>query len=204
MDKLSKGKYFSIDDLDVIVCGKSGIYLEPIAPDFSTKENIVKTVPILFQTSPNIRKFLPTLNLGSEEDIKQFTKVTTLRTMSGLQFTYGIFFNNILAGMIFVDSPAFNKPAIGLNEWTLDFFVFGAFEGQGFMGTALPRMMMFLQGTIGVENFYLLVDQDNVRCIKLIQGFPIDNVDNSGFKNIESQSRPPLVFECPLSTIRFR
>ena len=198
-----EGNYFSIDDLDPIVCGRSGIFLEPIAPDFSTREEITKTLPILYKTSSNVQKFLPTLDFSSVKSIEQFSKVTMLRTTTGLQFTYGIYLNGILTGMIFVNTPAFNKTSMGLNEWTLDFFLFAPFEGQGFMRTALPRMMMFLQKKIGVKTFYLLVDEENERCINLIQQFPIDEIDNSGFKNLESQSNPPLVFECPLSTIRF-
>lgn len=199
----SEGQYYTIDDLEPIVCGRSGIYLEPIGPDFGTKDIVIKTVPLLFKMSSNVQTFLPSLNFGSEEGLKQFSKVTMFRTMAGLQFTYGIYLNRAITGMIFVNTPAFNKTAMGLNEWTLDFFVFAPFEGQGIMRTALPRMMMFLQKEIGVRTFYLLVDEDNERCINLIQKFPIDDIDNSGFKNLDGQSNPPLVFECLLSTIRF-
>lgn len=203
INSANENNYFSIADLDPVVCGNSGIYLEAIAPDFSTRKEILQTLPILFKTSTNVHKFLPTLDFSSIQSIEQFSKVTMFRTETGLQFTYGIYLKGILVGMFFVNTPAFNKPAMGLNEWTLDFFVFAPFEGQGLMGIALPRMMLFLQKNIGVKTFYLLVDQDNERCINLIQQFPIDNIDNSGFRNLESQSEPPLVFECPLSTIRF-
>ena len=195
--------YFTIDDLEPIVCGRSGIYLEPIAPDFATREGIINTLPILFKTSTNVRKFLPALDFSSMKSIEQFSKVTMIRTTTGLQFSYGIYMKDIIIGMIFVNTPAFNKTSMGMNEWTLDFFVFAPFEGQGFMRIALPRMMMFLQKNIKVEKFFLLVDKENERCVNLIQQFPIDEIDNSGFKNLESQSNPPLVFECPLSTIRF-
>ena len=191
----SERQYYTIDDLEPIVCGRSGIYLEPIGPDFGTKGIVIKTVPLLFKMSSNVQTFLPSLNFGSEEGLKQFSKVTMFRTMAGLQFTYGIYLNRAITGMIFVNTPAFNKTAMGLNEWTLDFFVFAPFEGQGIMCTALPRMMMFLQKEIGVRTFYLLVDEDNERCINLIQKFPIDDIDNSGFKNLDGQSNPPLVFE---------
>ncbi len=199
----NEGNYFSFDDLDPVICGRSGIYLEPIAPDFATNENILKILPALFSTSPKVKKFLPTLNFSTKESIEQFSRVTMIRTMSGLAFSYGIYTKGIPVGMIFVNTPAFNKTAMGLNEWTLDFFIFDAFQGQGLMRTALPRMMMFLQKTIGVESFYLLIDEDNERCINLISHFPIDEIDNNNFNNLENQSCPPRVFECPLSTIRF-
>ena len=199
----SEGKYYSIDDLGPIVCGKSGIYLEPIISDFTTKEEILKILPILFKTSTNVHKFLPTLDFSSVKSIEQFSRITMLRTFTGLQFTYGIYQMGIIVGMIFVNTPAFNKSSMGLNEWTLDFFIFAPFEGQGLMRIALPRLMMFLQKNLGVETFYLLVDEENERCINLIQHFPIYEVDNCGFMNIENQSKPPIIFECPLSTIRF-
>lgn len=195
--------YYSIDDLDPIVCGRSGIYLEPIAPDFATRDNIISTVPILFKTSINVQKYLPSLDFSSKESVEQFSRVTMLRTTTGFQFTYGIYLNGIIVGMIFINTPAFNKTSMGMNEWSLDFFVFAPFEGQGFMQIALPRMMMFLQKNIGVKTFYLLIDEDNKRCINLISRFPFDEMENSRFINKEDLSRPPRVFECPLSTIRF-
>lgn len=199
----SESLYYSIDDLGPIVCGKSGIYLEAIAPDFATKEKVLNTVPILFKTSSNVQRFLPVLDFSSVEKIEQFSRVTMIRTISGLQFTYGIYYNSILDGMIFVNTPFFNKQSMGLNEWTLDFFIFAPFEGQGFMRTALPHMMMFLQQTLNVETFYLLIDEENERCVNFISQFPFDEMDNSRFKNKETLSCPPRVFECPLSTIRF-
>ena len=199
----NEGQYYSIDDLDPIVCGRSGIYLEPIAPDFATRDNIISTVPILFKTSINVQKYLPSLDFSSKESVEQFSRVTMLRTTTGFQFTYGIYLNGIIVGMIFINTPAFNKTSMGMNEWSLDFFVFAPFEGQGFMQIALPRMMMFLQKNIGVKTFYLLIDEDNKRCINLISRFPFDEMENSRFINKEDLSRPPRVFECPLSTIRF-
>lgn len=199
----NEGQYYSIDDLDPIVCGRSGIYLEPIAPDFAGRDTIVKTVPSLFKASINVQKYLPSLDFTSKESLEQFSRVTALRTTKGLQFTYGIYLKGIIVGMIFVNTPAFNKASMGLNEWSLDFFVFAPFEGQGFMRIALPRMMMFLQKNIGVDTFYLLIDESNERCIDFISIFPFDEIDNSRFKNKEDLSRPPRVFECPLSTIRF-
>jgi RimJ/RimL family protein N-acetyltransferase len=195
--------YYSIDDLDPIVCGRSGIYLEPIAPDFATRDTIISTVPILFKTSINVQKYLPSLDFSSKESVEQFSRVTMLRTTTGFQFTYGIYLNGIIVGMIFINTPAFNKTSMGMHEWSLDFFVFAPFEGQGFMQIALPRMMMFLQKNIGVKTFYLLIDEDNKRCINLISRFPFDEMENSRFINKEELSRPPRVFECPLSTIRF-
>lgn len=203
MNAANDGNYYSIDDLDPIICGRSGIYLEPIAPDFATNENILKILPALFSTSPKVKRFFPTLDFSTKDSVEQFSKVTMFRTMSGLAFSYGIYTKGIPVGMIFVNTPAFNKTAMGLNEWTLDFFVFDAFQGQGFMRTAFPRMMMFLQKNIGVESFYLLIDEDNERCINFISLFPIDEIDNSGFNNLENQLCPPRVFECPLSRIRF-
>ena len=132
----NESHYYSIDDLDPIVCGRSGIYLEPIAPDFATRDNIINTVPILFKTSINVQKYLPSLDFSSKESIEQFSRVTMLRTTTGLQFTYGIYMNGIIVGMIFVNTPTFNKTSMGLNEWSLDFFVFAPFEGQGIMRIA--------------------------------------------------------------------
>ena len=47
----NEGQYYSIDDLDPIVCGRSGIYLEPIAPDVGRAKdgNSILLAPTMYQ-----------------------------------------------------------------------------------------------------------------------------------------------------------
>lgn len=201
---MSNKSYYSLENLQPVVCGNSGVILQPIDFGLILDESNISVMPILFDASPRVKKFLPTLDFSSKESIQKFVSLVSTRTEAGIQFTYGIYFNRILAGMIFVNTPVMNKVGMGLENWTVDFFVFETFEGQGVMKTALPRMMFFLQQQIGVEDFYLIVDHDNTRCIKLISLFPIDEVDNGGFRNTNVEAAPPRVFLCPLSTIRFK
>ena len=74
----NEGQYYSIDDLDPIVCGRSGIFLEPIAPDFACRDTIINTVPILFKASINVQKYLPSLDFSSKESLEQFSRVTAV------------------------------------------------------------------------------------------------------------------------------
>lgn len=60
-----------------------------------------------------------------------------------------------------------------------------------------------LMSVKGYDSIILVIDEDNKRCINLISRFPFDEMENSRFINKEDLSRPPRVFECPLSTIRF-
>lgn len=202
--KQAPGKYYQLEQLTSIRCGNNPITLRPVDFGLVTDDTITETMPLMFNMSPEVKKFLPTLDFSTAEKIKKFAMLTSERTEAGLQFTYGIYFNNLLVGMIFVNTPIMNKMGMGFDEWTLDFFIFKPLEGQRVMSVALMHMMLFLQKTIGVDTFYLLVDHDNERCINLIEQLPIDRVASDGFHNLEKQGTPPLVFVCPLSRIRFQ
>ena len=199
-----EGKYYNLNQLKPILCGNSGISLRPIDFELALNDNLLSFIPELFKSSPRVQKFLPTIDLSNKESIQKFAMLASTRTESGIEFTYGIYLNNLLVGMIFVNTPGKNKYGMGLEQWTIDFFLFEAFEGHGLMGTALPRMLLFLKQAINVNDIYFLIDTDNIRCLKFISNFPFDEIDNSGFKNIENKNKPPRVFNCPLSIINFK
>ena len=197
------GKFFSTNDLKSIPFGNSGVSLRPI--DFGLYMDDANLQMLqLMGDSERIKRFLPSLDFSSKEKIQQLILALCKKTEMGLEFAYGIYVNNAVVGMFFVNTPDYNKAIIGLPEWTMDFFIVEPLEGKGIMLTALQRMLYFLQSSIGVKSLYVLIDQDNTRCLNLIRGLPFDPKDNSGFKIPMNNYVAPLVFECPLSLIQFR
>lgn len=192
---------FSTDDLKVINIGE-GLRLQPIDFGLILDEANIEVLTML-GLSDRIKKYLPNLDFSSKEAIEKFVMALSFKTENGLEFAYSIKANNLILGMIFVNSPTLNKQMIGLEKWTMDFFMLEPFEGQHLMKAALIRMMHFLKTTINVNDFLMLVDQDNSQCLNLIKALPMDEMDNSGFHNPQGNQLPPRVFQCSLSMIRF-
>jgi len=193
--------YFSTNDLKVISIGE-GFRLQPIdcglILDDASQEILMK-----LGQSDRIKKYLPNLDFSSKDAIEKFIMGLSLKTETGLEFAYSIKVGNLILGMIFVNTPTLNEQMIGLEKWTVDFFILEPFEGKHYMKAALIRMMHFMKTSIHVDDFLMLVDQDNDKCLKLIESLPMDELDNRGFHNPEGNKFPPRVFHCPLSQLRF-
>ena len=199
----NSSSYFSTDQLKVIPCGQTGLRLQPL--DFGLiLDDANKEILKKLGNSEGIKKYLPNLDFSSDESIEKFVMGLSYKTEQGLEFAYSIKANNLILGMIFVNTPAINQKLIGLNHWTLDFFILEPFEGNHYMKIGLIYMMVFLKETIGVDEFLLMVDQDNEKCLNLIKSLPVDEIDNKGFKNKDKFGTPPFVYHCPLSNINFR
>lgn len=200
---LSAHKYFSYEDLKPIKCGNSGLTLIPVDYSILLNKDYIFMLE-KFGNTDRLKEFLPSLDFSSEEKIKKTLFGMCRKAELGTQFTYSITLNGVLLGMIFVDTPVGNRIGMGFEDWTIDFFLFEAFEGNGYMSVALPRMMMYMKNNLNIDVFYVLIDPNNERCINLISQFPFDEIDNSGFSNHGVNYEPPLVYECSLSTIRFQ
>ena len=154
------GQYYSLEDLTPIFCGNSGITLSPLGAAQVESEAYPPILRKMWEDSKNIHKFLPTLDFSSEAKALNFMLETCIATETGLKFNYVITFNHIPAGMFIISTPNFNKITLGYEHWTMDFFVFKAFEGQGILSITLPRMLRLLKN-IGVEKLHLIIDSEN-------------------------------------------
>lgn len=195
------GIFFKSEELKSVDLG-SGFSLRPIDLLIYDNDN-VHTMLMAFTNTERIRKFLPSLDFSSKEKIQKWILGLCQKTEMGLEFAYGIYLNRGVIGMIFVNTPAYNKAVMGFPKWTMDFFIAEPLEGQGIMTAALVNMLHLLQSSTSADSIYALIDDDNARCLTLITKLPFDERDNSGFKNPQNNFSPPRVFECPLSHIQF-
>ena len=194
-------RYYKLSQLKPIQCG-SQFSLTPIDAGFLVEEDLEAIVK-LAKGSPRLQQFLPNMDLRSVESVSKFFMGLCIKTESFLGFGYAIRYNNFIIGMIFVNTPLFNKNAIRLDKWTLDFFFFQPFEGNGLMHQFLLRFLHFLQQFFNLDEILCIVDQNNSRCLSLMNKLPFDEIDNSLFCTIGS-SKKPRVFSVDLSTITFR
>lgn len=195
------GRYFNLSDLKVISMGTQ-LSMHPVDAGIIMDGDLDLLLPMV-QLSNRIAKFLPQMNLTSKESATQFFTLLCQKTEWGLEFAYTIRANNMILGMVFVNTPFFNKKAIGLEKWTLDFMLFEPFEGKGIMYQAIARMIFFMKNTLNAKEVLCIVDADNTRCLNLMRKLPFDEIDNSKF-NDPNSIKKPRVFSCPISEINFQ
>jgi len=196
------GEYYTLEDLQPVFCGNSGITLSPLGAAQAFDEHYPMFISTLWKTGSNIQRFFPSLDLSTEDSVKKFMLSACVITEQGEKFAYVITVNHIPAGMFIITTPHLNEKKIHYNHWTMDFFLFGFYEGKGVMTIAMPRMLLLLKN-IGIDDIHFIVDESNTRCLNLLAKFPIDEIDNSSWHNTMNGQRP-RVFSCPLSIINFQ
>lgn len=102
--------------------------------------------------------------------------------------------DNIPIGMVFVNTPLYNKKAINKAIWTIDFFISEHFEHKGIVYNAVLRVLNEMKNAMGAKVVYALVDQDNHDCIRLIGNGLFDKIDIEGFNNKDG-GLPPFVYK---------
>lgn len=196
------GDYYSLEELQPIFCGKSGITLSPLGWAQIMDEHYPVLMSTMWSASTNIQQFFPSLDYSTPEKVKAFMISASKVTELGVKFAYVITVNHIPAGMFILTTPYLNNKEFNYDYWTMDFFLFSMFEGKGIMSVALPWMLQFLQG-LDVADLHLIVDENNTRCLNLLANLPVDEIDNS-FWHSSINGRRPKVFSCPLAFIDFQ
>ena len=125
-----------------------------------------------------------------------------LKTEAQMGPTYVIRYRNFPVGMIFVDAPLYNKNAIGVPIWTVDFFIAESFEHKHIMYNSLARVLSQMKTAMRADYVYALVDEANTDCLNIIDNGLFSRVDNTGFATHGSEKKP-LVFMIDLTKMRF-
>lgn len=169
-----KDKYYSLSQLRQIQMG--GLRLQPIDAGIVFEEDQQNVVLAFAAKSPRVKKYLPNLDLSSNEAITKYFSAICQKTEMGLEFGYSIKMNNHgdigYMGFIFVHTPTLNEVAINFPHWTLDFCLFEGLEGRGFMRGSLITVLSTLKKEMDVKFVYTVISEDNDRCIKLIENLP--------------------------------
>ena len=174
--KPANGKYFTIDQLRQIPMG--GLRLQPIDAGIVFDEQQQSVVQVFASRSPRIKKYLPNLDLSSNEAIAKYFTTFCMKTEMGLEFGYSIKMVKHgdvgYMGFIFVHTPALNERAINFPHWTLDFCIFEGLEGRSFMRGSLIHVLKLLKEQMNVPDVFAIVDEDNERCLKLMEKLPFE------------------------------
>lgn len=190
-----KSSYFKLEDIKVMklndelmICPYDAMwYFE--APD-------AKILPQMAE-SADIKKYLPGLELSTEEECKKTLQGFMMAPEQGIGFTHVIRYQNFPIGMIIVNSPKYNEKVLNLRIWTCDFFITSMFARQGIMTMCLNKVMRQLMG-MQVNFLYAVVEPSNRPCIGLLHKCAFTEIDNSHFHNKNHGEADPLVYRINL------
>ena len=198
------GKFYSLDQLTQEQMGK--LRLQPIDAGLVFNDTTQNVIKIFAEQSPKIKKYLPNLDLSSNEAIAAYFLKLCQKTEMGYEFGYSIKMNSAgdagVIGFIFVHTPEENQYAIGFPEWTVDFCLFEPLEGKGIMRNCLLRVMRILKTKMGVKELFAIVDENNAKCLKLLFKLPFD-CRKDILVNPATGERANL-FVCDLTKITFQ
>ena len=164
------------------------------------------TVLNLLANTDKLKEFMPGVDFSTEEKAKKALEGYMLRTEQGLGITYVIRNQNIPVGMIFVNTPKYNKIALNLNIWTVDFFAMKSIEHKKIMFNCLCQILSVMKSDFNVPKVYALVNKANIDCLKLIHHpqYPLfEEIDNTSFKDKDHPGESPRVFVLNLATMNF-
>lgn len=194
---------FSLANVKSIDMG--GLKLVPYDANwyFSVPDAIVLN---LLANTDKLKEFMPGVDFSTEEKAKKTLEGYMFRTEQGLGITYVIRNQNMPVGMIFVNTPKYNKIALNLNIWTVDFFAMKSIEHKKIMFNCLCQILSVMKSDFNVPKVYALVNKANIDCLKLIHHpqYPLfEEIDNTGFKDKDHPGESPRVFVLNLATMNF-
>ena len=192
--------FYELDDIKYRSMG-SELMLAPYDFQFYIQAPDSKILPALANTK-KIRRFLPNLGFTDEEATKKRLEGYLYKTEHQLGVTYVIRMNNFPIGMVFVNTPLYNKKTINKAIWTIDFFIAEHFEHKGIVYNAVLRVLNEMKNAMGAKVVYALVDQDNYDCIKLLGNGLFTKVDVEGFSNRDG-GKPPFVYMIDIEHMNF-
>ena len=164
-------------------------------PDASVLPNLTNT--------DKIKRFLPGLGFSNEDSCRKRLMGFMHKTEKQLGVTYVLRYNNIPIGMVFVNTPLYNKKTINLAIWTIDFYISEMMEHHGIMYNAVVRVLNEMKTVMSAKYVYAMVDQDNTDCINLLGNGLFTEIDNTGFRSSNNNGAAPMVYMIDLETICF-
>lgn len=179
------------------------VLLKPVDAGILVNEyNELDTIPILAKGDSDLRKYLPGMDLSTKESAQSFFFKLVQLSEWGQQFGYTIRIGSIVVGLVFINTPDYNKNSIGFDGWTIDFATFPKFQRKHIMSGVLPHILAFLKNTLNVDTLYAVVNQENYKCINLLTKACFDDTGET-LRNLADKSTAKLL-KCPLSLINFK
>lgn len=195
------GRYFSLDQIKQVPMGQ--VRLQPIDARLVMDPSSQQVVEVMAKTSPDIKKYLPNLNLSSADAIGKYFHQYYTKTEYGYEFGYSIKMGDDgYLGFIFIHTPAMNEKAINFPKWSIDFCLFEPFRGKGIMLQAISRVLFILKSEMNVREVYAYVNEDNSNCLRMLSRLPFD-LQPETLTDPHTGHKAKL-FCCPLHEINFQ
>lgn len=195
-----RNQFYELDNIKYRSMGPE-LMLAPYDAQFYFEAPDAKILPTLANTK-KINRFLPNLGFTDEESTKKKLEGYLFKTEHQLGVTYVIRLKNIPVGMVFVNTPLYNRKSIGKAIWTIDFYISEPCEHKGIAYKAVLRVLNEMKIVMSAKIVYALVDQANTDCIKLIGNGMFKRVNIEGFKNTDG-GLPPLVYMIDIEHTNF-
>lgn len=147
--------------------------------------------------SDDIRQFLPGLPIFSGTSADKYFKMLPIRMEMGAGITFAIRSGEGLVGLMILDSPLYNSRALGLEVWSLDFFILEPFRGRKIIMESLYRTLELCKNKLNIDKIYASVDKRNKKCIHVLEKFYFDHIQ-------DDQTGMGALYELDLSTLNFK
>lgn len=195
------GQHYTLEQLRQIPMGQ--LLLQPIDAELSCDELAQKAISILANDSPDIKTFLPNLDIYSPEAVAKYFTNYCMKIELGYEFGYSIKMGAILyLGFIFVHTPSSNELSIGFPKWSLDFCLFKPFENKGIMSQSIVHLLAKLKSDFGIDEIYTYISEENIKCLRLLQHLPFDLQPET--LTDPSNNTKAKLYCCPLKEIDFQ
>ena len=122
-------------------------------------------------TTEDIRMFLPGLPIFSGTSAEKYFSFLPQKDNMGAGKAFAIRFNSGFVGMIILDSPIYNRYSLGLDVWSIDFFILEPFRGRKVIMEYMYRMLELCKKRLHIEKLYASVDKRNAKCIHVLESF---------------------------------
>lgn len=187
---------YKLEDLIAMRLGQ-GLMLAPydVQRYFELGENDAQLLSML--SDDTIKRYLSNMDFSTKESTLKFLSNLPILTEKGLSIAYIITANNMPMGFVFIDTPSINK-SIGLNKWTLTFFMLSPMRGKGLMTASLGRILYLLKTKLGVSEVYATADKTNTVSQKILQALCFESTD------IHDVANQGITYVCNLDTLKFQ
>ena len=148
-------------------------------------------------TTEDIRMFLPGLPIFSGTSAEKYFSILPQKDIMGAGKAFAIRFNSGFVGMIILDSPIYNSYSLGLDVWSIDFFILEPFRGRKVIMESLYRMLELSKKHLQIDKLYASVDKRNAKCIHVLERFYFEHIQ-------DDPTGKGALYMCDLNLLKFK
>jgi RimJ/RimL family protein N-acetyltransferase len=157
-----------------------------------------KADALIFDTfvTDDIKQFIPGLPVFTGTPSENYFSTLPLKMAYGAGVVLAIRYVAGLAGLIILDTPLYNRGALGLEVWSIDFFILQPFRGHKLIMKALYHTLKMCKYQMGIDKIYASVDKRNTKCMHIIEKFYFQHIQ-------DDPTGKGALYELNLETLNF-